>query len=155
MKRPTLSGRVTCTTEGVRYEWRGGAWSLVFDEIVVIGECTNELGPFADDYYICFVRGDGARWLSASFYAEGRDELLECLAHRFGTTFEYSLCDSTTFRSRVMWPPQLRNLPLFEYHEPEPINRIGRWLRRIGLKPMTNVQVVSEEVRRFASRTGV
>lgn len=152
--KPTLSGRWTSTPYGITYERSGGSWSIRFDEITAIGECTNELGPFADDYYICFVGLDGVRWLEGSFYAEGRDELLTCLAQHFGIPFDWQLIDSTTFRSRVMWPPALQDRPLFDYREPDPVNRVSAWLRRIGLKPNTNVQTVAEDVRRHIVRVG-
>jgi len=151
MSKVTQSGRITCTVTGVEYEWPGGRWSLAFEDIAAVGECTNELGPFADDYFICFVHRDGLRWSECSFYAEGRDELLVHLAQHFGTSFEYGLCNSTTFRSRVMWPPSLCEEPLFEYHEPVAGNRFSAWLRTIGLKPGTNVQTVASTVRQFVS----
>lgn len=153
MGNATQSGRITCTSAGIEYMWRGGGWSLAFADIAAIGECTNELGPFADDYFICFVHRDGLRWSECSFYAEGRDELLVCLSEYFRTAFEYGLCNSTTFRSRVMWPPSLRDEALFEYREPLSRSRLSAWLRRIGLKPSSNIQVIASPVRQFVSGT--
>lgn len=65
--------------------------------------------------------------------------------------FEWGLVDSTTFKSRVMWPLALRDQPLFEYREPAPSTRLRAWLRKIGLKPNTNVQSVAETVRQFVA----
>src|SRR5437588_9442501 len=153
MGQPAFSGRWMSTSDGIAYEWKDGRWSLRFDEIAIVGEYTNELGPFADDYYFCFVRHDGVHWNDGSFYAEGRDELLSALARHFGTSFECELCDSTTFNSRIMWPPALCDRPLFEYKDPVPRNRLSAWLRTIGLKPITNVQTVAAEIREFLIST--
>jgi hypothetical protein len=154
MSTKTKSGSIRCDDERVSYTWDGGSWTLRFVDITVIGECTNELGPFADDYYICFVAADGETWWTTSFYAEGRDELLQCLARRFGSTFEWGLCDSTTFKSRVMWPPPLRDKPLFAFSEPRASNRFSGFLRALGIAPSSNVQTVSSEVREFVLQRG-
>jgi len=153
MVKATYSGTIFCTSAGIEYAWRNGSWKLPFSEIAVIGECTNELGPFADDYFVCFVNRNGKGWLDCSFYAEGRDALLTCLESHFGTPFELGLSDSTSFKSRVMWPPSLRGEPMFEYLAPPPKNRLSAWLRRIGMKPNTNVQVIAPRVQKFLSRT--
>lgn len=152
MVNATRSGIITCTPAGVEYTWSNGSWKLSFDEIAVIGEHTNELGPFTDDYFICFVHRNGKGWLECSFYAEGRDALLTCLEAHFGTPFEFKLCDSTSFKSRVMWPRSLNDEPLFEYLEPPPGNRFSKWLRRLGVKPITNVQVIAPRIHEFISR---
>ena len=47
-------------------------WELPVGAICVIGEMTNDHGPYVDDYFICFAT-DAQTWYEASFYAEGRE----------------------------------------------------------------------------------
>jgi hypothetical protein len=119
---------------------------LPFEEILVLGESTNESGPFADDYFLCFVTRPDGRWLEASCDAEGRDELLLRLGNRLGGVFECQLCNSASFRSRIMWPDEVREHPLFEFLEPPAKTRLGALLRRLGFGPFRNVQKVARPV---------
>ena len=90
-------------------------WRLPIAEVHVIGEFTNEAGPHLDDYFFLFVTSDASSWHYASFYAEGRDKFLIELGQKLGVKLECKLCNSTSFKSRVMWPANLQETPLFEY----------------------------------------
>lgn len=92
-----------------------GSWSTPLDEIGIIAEATNENGPFGDDYFLIFVSNKSPSWFEASFYASNREEFLKTLSSHFGTLFELKLTTSATFASRILWPPELKGEPLFEY----------------------------------------
>src|SRR6266571_3252079 len=99
----------------VTYWCPSGGWRLPVDRILAIGEATTPNGPWVDDYWLCFVTGYDGTWHEASFYTAGRDEVLACLSQRLGIPLELRLCNSTAYRSRVMWPARLFDVPLFEY----------------------------------------
>lgn len=90
-----------------------GDWNVPLCDVRIIGECTNEMGP-ADDYFLCFATGPGA-WLEASFYANGCEVFLRDLRTKLGCSIEPGLFHSTTFASRVLWPPALAGEPMFKY----------------------------------------
>ena len=96
------------TVEG-RLRYRGDVvtWDIAIADIAVIGEYTNQNGPFSDDYFLAFIGRGSTEWYEASFYARGRDDALKGLASQLGTNLVCELCNSTDFRSRVMWPPAL------------------------------------------------
>jgi hypothetical protein len=133
-----------------------GSWEARLADIRIIGESTDECGPRVDDYWFCFA-ADAGGWLEASFYAEGRDTFLRALAERLGdggeggeggVSIEPQLYASTTFASRVLWPPALRGRPMFTYTD-----IVLPWYRRLWTAPR-NVQSFTEEVRSFLAVEG-
>ena len=104
------------TVEGrLRYVGDHVPWNIAIANIAVIGEYTNQNGPYADDYFLVFMERGNTQWYEASFYAQGRDEALKCLAMQLGADLKCQLCHSTDFRSRVMWPPALAELEMFQW----------------------------------------
>ncbi len=91
-----------------------GSWERSVSDVVVIGEYTNQSGPFRDDYFFVFVTRSG-EVLEASFYARGRDEALRQLSGILGMPIDPALCNSTDFRSRVIWPLALRDHPVYDF----------------------------------------
>ncbi len=127
--------------ESVRYRCGDVTlWELPLSAIRVIGEMTNQNGPYFDDYFYCFAT-DPNRWYEASFYAEGRVRFLESLEDRWGCKFVMRLFGSTDFESNVLWPPQLSSKPMFEFAPVEPTTWIGRLFGS-----WRNTQTFSEEV---------
>ena len=111
------SGHIRLDGDTIRYRSTlFGDWDLPVSDVRIVGESTDQLGPFADDYFFCFATGPGM-WLEASFYADGRDEFLRALGARLGTPLVTGLCHSTDFASRVLWPPPLVGKPMFKYTE--------------------------------------
>jgi hypothetical protein len=106
----------------------GGGWSLALADVRVIGECTNQSGPFADDYFFCFATGPGA-WCEASFYSNGRDEFLRALEAKLGVSFNCGLVYSAEFASRVFWPPTIAGGPMFKYENVPSRGLIGKLFR--------------------------
>jgi hypothetical protein len=104
------------TAEG-RLRYRDGrfTWDVAIADIAVLGEYTNQNGPFSDDHFLAFIGRGSTEWYEASFYARGRDDALKGLASQLGTNLVCALCNSTDFRSRVMWPPALAELEMFHW----------------------------------------
>lgn len=113
-------------------------WKLPIGDVRVIGEFTNEYGPYLDDYFFLFVTSDASSWYCASFYAEGRDKFLNDLGRKIGAKLECGLCSSTSFKSRVMWPANLEGSPLFEF---EPEVPAESFLSRVRQKFFSNKKV--------------
>ena len=117
------SGEFSLVGDVLTYRSGGyGCWELPIAEITIIGEYTNEDGPFADDYFLVFVRDGEPGWLEGSFFADGRDAILKELSARLGADLSCGQAHLATFRSRILWPDHLKGRVLFEFR-PEGILR--------------------------------
>ena len=135
------SGRILLDGDIIRYRSAVyGDWDLPVLDVRIMGEATNQNGPFADDYFFCFATGPGM-WREASFYAEGRDEFLRALGAKLGILLELDLCHSADFASRVLWPPALAGEPMFRFDDIAPE---GLWGTLFG--PSQNRQAYSDRV---------
>ena len=102
-------------------------WRLSAADICAIGEYTTAGGPSVDDYFFVFVTDRGAAWYEASFYADGRDEVLSRLSKLLGEDLTTGLCHSTSWKSRVLWPKTLEGKELFTFTpEATPAGILGR-----------------------------
>ena len=111
------SGKIALDGETIKYtSTTYGNWELELSQILVIGESTNQNGPFTDDYFFCFATGPWM-WREASFYAEGTEEFLKALSERLGIEIRLELISSTDFASRVLWPAGLVGKPMFRFVE--------------------------------------
>ena len=117
-----------------------GNWDLPVAELQILGEATNQCGPYADDYFFCFAIGPGL-WLEASFYAKGRDEFLRALGTQLRTSLEPGLCNSANFASRILWPSRLAGRDMFQYKNVPSRGFLGRM---IGATK--TIQTYTEEV---------
>ena len=135
------SGHILLDSDVIRYRSIAyGNWDLPVADVRMIGESTNQSGPFADDYFLCIATGSGM-WREASFYAEGRDEFLYRLSERLGYPLAVGLCDSTDFASRVLWPPALAGQAMFRFDNVAPKGLIGK-----SFGPTRNRQTYAESV---------
>jgi hypothetical protein len=146
------SGKFWLDDDVAHYESRTyDSWQARVADIRLIGEVTNQNGPFADDYFICLVTADDGCWLEASFYAKGRDEFLRKLGERLGQPLELQLCASADFASRILWPSRLLGQPMFKFTEVVPH---GFWQRLKYLIAPYNVRTLAGaalgEVRRVS-----
>ena len=140
------SGRIQLDGDVIRYRSMVyGSWDLPVSDVRIVGEATNQSGPWTDDYFFCFATGPGG-WFEASFYAEGRDEFLSTLGARLGHTLDLRLVNSTDFSSRVLWPPSMEGEPMFQYVDQPRKGLIGRLLLD-RLMPL-NQQTYTERVAR-------
>jgi len=142
------SGTISVINGMIRYSSPlYGGWDLPLDKILVIGEMTNELGPFADDYFFCFVIGRG-RWVEASCYADGFEEFFADLCAMLGP-LQLRLCNSATFASNIIWPNHLAGKPMFRFTDLRHMTLFGR---KLGLP--RNKQELSSEVLTAAGPGG-
>ena len=120
------SGRILLDDDVIRYRSAVyGDWDVPVSDVRIIGEATNQNGPFADDYFFCFATGP-SMWREASFYAEGRDEFLSALGAKLGSPLEVGLCHSTDFASCVIWPSSLAGEPMFQFGDVPPKGLLGK-----------------------------
>ncbi len=111
-------GHIRLDDEVIRYHAAPhDDWHVALSDVWIIAECTNQDGPAAD-YFLCFSTGPGM-WLEASFYAEGREDLLRDLGKKLGSPLETDLHASVDFASRILWPPALAGEPMFKYVRPQ------------------------------------
>lgn len=107
------SSRIWIDAEIIHYELPNGGWHLPVSEIKVIGEHTDDHGPYVDDYFFVFLTDSYLH--EASFYAEGSDQLISDLSDSLGAKIFCDLVNSTDFKSRVMWPPDLEGQPFYNF----------------------------------------
>ena len=135
------SGHILLDGDVIRYRSAlSGDWDLPLSDVRIIGEATNQSGPFVDDYFFCFATGPSL-WREASFYAEGRDEFLRALGAKLGNPLEVGLCHSADFASRVLWPPTLAGEPMFRFDDIPQKGLLGKLLR-----PSESRQAYSDQV---------
>lgn len=125
---------------------QGIGWELPASDIAVVGEYTTADGPFVDDYFFAFVCSDGTVY-EASFYAAGGNATLDALGAVLGGKITAGLCNSATWRSRVIWPAVLEDVPLFELRDRGDGGIWHRLQRAIGMGAMD--AVLTEEVERY------
>jgi len=54
------SGHILLDGDVIRYRSAAyGDWDLPVSDVRILGEATNQNGPFADDYFFCFASGPG------------------------------------------------------------------------------------------------
>jgi len=143
--------RLELTDGTIRYHVDGSPiWAIPVSTVRLIGETTNDHGPFLDDYALCFVTTADC-WYEASFYAEGRDEFLASLSSILGCELVLRLVGSTDYDSNVIWPPDLAGSPMLSFTPVEPRTWIGRLIGRLmGLSRISQrfTDAVLAELRR-------
>ena len=90
----------------IRYE-------IPLSQICVVGEATNESGPYQDDWFLCL--GNEDTWYEVSVYSRDFEKFLEELSEYLGVPLALTLSGSTDFNSRVLWPPKLKEQSMFQY----------------------------------------
>lgn len=143
MSTSAESGHIELDGDRIRYASMAyGDWTIPVDDVRVIGEATNQNGPFADDYFLCFVTGRET-WYEASFYADGRDAFLTTLGSRLNTELRLNLAGSTDFASRILWPIEAAGSSMFEYRDVPPKTMVGRLLGSMRVAQALSDQVLT------------
>ncbi len=129
------------------------SWEVTPDRILCVGEATSESASRAEDWLICLVTDVQGAWVEASLYSHGRNDALQWLSLALSSSMEVKLANAPPFRSRVMWPPELRERPLFEF-QVSPLRRVfGRSLRRLGWPSRGGIQTIHPRVLSALWRT--
>jgi len=104
-------GRIDVIDGQLVYRDGTPGWALPLRDLEAVGELTLErLGP---DHFVCFVSAGGAQWEGIPSGALGMDEVLRRLEHDLGAPLRFGLANRLDFASRVMWPADLAERPLF------------------------------------------
>ena len=122
MTNEEYSGELECSGESITYKSGVGCWSVPISDIRVIAEYTNSEGPWIDDYFFVFLTALEGGWHEASFYAKGREATLRALEKKIGAPIECGLCDSTEYRTRIIWPSDLKDQALMDIIPPKKQN---------------------------------
>lgn len=137
-RKEAQSGRIDLAGDRLSYTPpHGTGWSLDLAEVRLIAEETIE--AMGDDWFIHLALQ--SEWYSFPFYAAGFQDVWDRLAERF-PGMKLELFRSASFASRVLWPPQLRGQPLFDY-QPEPNPPLWRRLTGFGRIESTLTPTVS------------
>lgn len=124
-----------------------GDWELAVRDLRLVGEATNENGPFLDDWMLIFASGSPG-WFEASFYATIHTDFQERLGQVLGAPLQTALASSATFNSRILWPPRLEGKPVFQYVDAPPRNLWERAIWKL-FGPMRNTQSFTPEVEAY------
>ncbi len=122
MTNEEYSGELEYTDELLTYRAGIGGWQIPVSAIRLIAEYTNSDGPWIDDYFFVFLTAPEDGWHEASFYAKGRDAALRALEQKIGAPLECGLCGSTEYRTRIMWPTELKDQALMDVILPKKQN---------------------------------
>lgn len=127
-------------------------WSLPIETIVLISEYTTNEGPWLDDYFLVFVTVEEGQFYfsTCSFYADGRDEVIARLGERLGSPTALGLVNSTDWKSRVVWPPELAGTEYFTFKE-VPTQSLREKARKWLLGPTLEYSI-SRPVRDYLHR---
>jgi hypothetical protein len=87
-------------------------------DIVAVGEHTNENGPHLEDYWLSIILRDGRLVEIGSEDSDSSALYAQLGIALSGSVFLPGLCNQTSFASRILWPLEHLNAPLFDY-EPE------------------------------------
>jgi len=127
-----------------------GEWRISVDELRLVGEFTNQSGPYSDDWFLVFFIHGSDDWFEASCYAEGRDEAWSALRSRVQGLCDPSLFDSADFRSRVLWPLISVGKPLFDFREMKRGDRIRDRILDRMFPPFITETILRDEFKNGA-----
>jgi len=112
-------GILSLERDELRYQaGRGCAWSLLVRQLAVVGEYTNQSGPWADDWFMVFVCRDSSQFFLAPAYANGIDSVRERLGKTLGAPLPATLANCAEFNSVVLWPSSLAGSTLMSFEAP-------------------------------------
>jgi hypothetical protein len=103
-------------------------WRVPVEAVVIFAEYTTPYGPWLDDYFLVFGYLENGKALvrSASIYSDGSDDMLRSLSDHWGAPLQFGLCNSTDWKSRVIWPESLEGQNYFESTEVPATTFLGR-----------------------------
>lgn len=148
MTHEEYSGELQYTNDTISYRAEHSTWSLPVSSIHLLAEYTDSNGPYIDDYFFVFMTAPEDGWHEASFYAKGRDELLSALSAKLGTSIECGLCNSTEYKTRILWPEHLKGQPLMDIIPPPKQN----WWHKLTNSGARKIQLSTAALQVFANK---
>src|SRR5262249_42023069 len=113
---------------------------------------TTESTSSGEDWLICLITDANGTWVEASLFSQGRNDALQWLSGALSTSLEVKLANAPPWRSRVMWPPEIKERPLFEFQVSALRRAFSRGLRRLGFAAQAGVQTVHPAVLEYLWR---
>jgi hypothetical protein len=109
-------------------------WTIPVESLVILAEYTNSKGPFEDDYFLVFGYRENGQccFRQATFYSIGTEVVLAQLSVFLRDELRFGLCNSTDWKSRVIWPRQLVDQEYLTLTEMKP-RSIWQRLRKIWI----------------------
>lgn len=99
---------------------------ISINDLELIGEYTNEDGPYLNDWFFVFIVAPKHEQYHVSMYSEGRDDFLSALSQHLNYQLETSLFNSAHLNSNIIWPECLEGKKLYRF---EPVRSGSLWGR--------------------------
>ena len=126
------------------------SWKIGLNEIQVIGEFTNENGPYCQDHFLAFV-ADVKSCHELPCGAHGFSAMKGQLERHLNGHLELQLIFTTTFESAVLWPFEMKGQRLFHFSRTNPPTM---WAKLLGLVGIHDVaQEYDQEIIRYLTAT--
>lgn len=141
------SGVIQYSEDLITYRSAVRDWTVRISDIRLIVEYTTANGPYVDDYFFVFLTAPEGGWHEASYYAKGMEKTLQLLGQKLGAVMEVRLCKSTDFKTRILWPPGLKDKELMDVI---PSKKQSFWhkLTNFGVKDITLSKAALEAFER-------
>lgn len=95
------------------------AWRVKYEDIAVVGEMTNDSGPWFDDHFLILVLREfnsEVKWYEISSDVNGFEHAMKNLSTLLKISLELRLVNITNFESVVLWPQEIQGMKLFRFN---------------------------------------
>lgn len=117
-------------------------FELDLKTVMLIGEYTNDQGPFFDDWFLLFLDHENQSF-QVSMYAENIENVLSELIKTFDFERNLGLVNSSDWKSIVLWPETMKGKEFLQLISVEPSNTVGKIMSFFGMK-QTGVDLTNE-----------
>ena len=125
-------GKIVLCDEMISYSSNSfGEWHLSLGDLKIVGEYTNQDGPYAEDHFLVLVDQNN-KIFEVPISAEGLDDFLLSIHDKLDCRLDLKLNLHVDFASRVLFPVELNELPLFVLKEVRPSSVLGNFLSSFG-----------------------
>lgn len=129
------------------YECKGEVFfELELENVKLIGEYTNDQGPFFDDWFLVFVDVQN-RSFKVSMYSENIENTIDEIVKFFQFERTLSLVNSADWKSVILWPERMKGKEFLQLIQVKPTTFLGKIGAIFGLK-RTGLDV-TDEVKEF------
>ena len=107
-------------------------FEISISEIKVIGEYTNDEGPYHDDWFLTILTNED--WYEIPMYLEDFNKFLNVLGEKLETKFILHFANSTNWKSRIIYPEKFADQEIYKIEEILPQTFLGKLSRIFGRK---------------------